>query len=437
MKADPYYFEIKDVIAQFLAAFDDIVIKRFNKDRAIQDKVHVRYVYAPKQRVMHDIINENKTIDLPVVAFNITSITRDVDRVFNKLDGFYYASPRGTTSTTTHIKSPVPVNITLDCSILARYQTDIDQIISNFVPFCNPYVVISWYMPKAFDLAADQEIRSEVLWSGNLAMNYPVELNASQKARVTADTTFTIKGWLFKDIADPAGNIFFIDQNFTASDYITEYEAMTGLNTLSAVEGSYNPALSSLTVTESFELSGSPYITDILYNGVLLQNDLVVDTTEQYATITLRGTSLGFTENVLLSTTCTSTLSTLTANGGLTAVGPFQRQGGPLSGQIIKDVNIVNDNTLTFQIDNRYLDMKGNITFVPYNTAGYYSSWQSYLSADAPAGVDAKGNPTTFLRYPQGFFIQVEPLPIDINKTILSVAGTPNNAALFIPEDCD
>ncbi len=101
------------------------------------------------------------------------------------------------------------------------------------------------------------------------------------------------------------------------------------------------------------------------------------------------------------------------------------------------DVNIVNDNTLTFQIDNRYLDMKGNITFVPYNTAGYYSSWQSYLSADAPAGVDAKGNPTTFLRYPQGCFIQVDPLPIDINKTILSVAGAPNNAAVFIPEDCD
>ena len=425
MKADPYYFEIKDVIAQFLAAFDDIVIKRYNKDRDIKDKIHVRYVYAPKQRVMYDLVNENKTLDLPVVAVNINSITRDVDRVFNKLDGFYYASPKGTTSQTTHIKSPVPVNIELSCSILARYQTDVDQIISNFVPFCNPYVIISWFMPKDFGLSADQEIRSEVLWNGNLAMNYPVELNATQKARVTADTSFTIKAWLFKDKADPAGNIFFIDQNFIAENYITEYESLTSQTTLSS------------TPTESFELSGSPYITDILYNGVLLQNDLTVDTSQQYATITLRGLSLGFTQNVLLSTTCSKALSTLSANGGLTAVGPFQRQGGPLSGQIIDNVSILDDNTISFQIDNDYLNQKGSITFVPYNTAGYYSSWQSYLSADAPDGVDPKGIQTTFLRYPEGFFIQVDPLPIDVNKTILSVAGTPNNAALFIPEGCD
>ena len=422
MKADPYYFEIKDVIAQFLAAFDDIVIKRYNKDRDIKDKIHVRYVYAPKQRVMYDLVNENKTLDLPVVAVNINSITRDVDRVFNKLDGFYYASPKGTTSQTTHIKSPVPVNIELSCSILARYQTDVDQIISNFVPFCNPYVIISWFMPKDFGLAADQEIRSEVLWNGNLAMNYPVELNASQKARVTADTSFTIKAWLFKDKADPAGNIFFIDQNFIAENYITEYESLTSQTTLSS------------TPTESFELSGSPYITDIFYNGTLLQNDLLVDTSQQYATITLRGLSLGFTQNVLLSTTCSKALSTL---GGLTAVGPFQRQGGPLSGQIIDNVSILDDNTITFQIDNDYLNQKGSITFVPYNTAGYYSSWQSYLSADAPDGVDPKGIQTTFLRYPEGFFIQVDPLPIDVNKTILSVAGTPGNAALFIPGGCD
>ena len=425
MKADPYYFEIKDVIAQFLAAFDDIVIKRFNKNREIKDKIHVRYVYAPKQRVMYDIINENKTLDLPVVAVNINSITRDVDRVFNKLDGFYYNSPKGVDSQTTHIKSPVPVNIDLSCSILSRYQTDVDQIVSNFVPFCNPYVIISWFMPKDFGLAADQEIRSEVLWNGNLAMNYPTELNGSQKARIVADTNFTIKAWLFKDKADPAGNIFFIDQNFIAEDYITEYESLTSQTTLSS------------TPTESFELSGSPYITDILYNGVLLQNDLTVDTSQQYATITLRGLSLGFTQNVLLSTTCTKALSTLSANGGLTAVGPFQRQGGPLSGQIIDNVSILDDNTISFQIDNSYLDQKGSITFVPYNTAGYYSSWQSYLSADAPDGVDPKGIQTTFLKYPEGFLIQVDPLPIDVNKTVLSVAGTPNDAALFIPEGCD
>ena len=76
MKADPYYFEVKDVIAQFLAAFDDIVIKRFNKNREIQDKIHVRYLYAPKQRVMHDIINQNTIYyKMPISSsFDIDSV---------------------------------------------------------------------------------------------------------------------------------------------------------------------------------------------------------------------------------------------------------------------------------------------------------------------------------------------------------------------------
>ena len=55
------------MLTQFVAAFDDIVIGRFNKNRNEQDKINVRYLYAPKQRVLQDIINENKTLTLPVV----------------------------------------------------------------------------------------------------------------------------------------------------------------------------------------------------------------------------------------------------------------------------------------------------------------------------------------------------------------------------------
>ena len=31
MKESPFYFEIKDIMTQFVAAFNDIVIKRHNK----------------------------------------------------------------------------------------------------------------------------------------------------------------------------------------------------------------------------------------------------------------------------------------------------------------------------------------------------------------------------------------------------------------------
>ena len=83
------------MLTQFVAAFDDIVIGRFNKNRNEQDKINVRYLYAPKQRVLQDIINENKTLTLPVVSVNVNSVSRDENRVFNKVDGFYYQGEIG------------------------------------------------------------------------------------------------------------------------------------------------------------------------------------------------------------------------------------------------------------------------------------------------------------------------------------------------------
>jgi len=356
VRAKPFYFEIKDMVTQFIAAFDDVVISRYNKDRQEQDKINVRYIYAPKERVMYDIINENKTITLPAIAVSITGINRDENRVFNKLDGFYYQGTVGEEKTSTHIKSPIPVNISLKVSVLSRYQTDMDQIISNFVPFCNPYVIVSWKVPTAFDLTNEQEIRSEILWDGNISMNYPTELTSSKKARVTADTTFTIKGWLFKDEASPAGNIYYIDQNFNLEnklEYYDNFEALSG--------NSYTFPTSSglLSDTESIYISGTPTVTDIFYNGVQLFNDITL-TTGVTGNVILNGNRFNDMTNMLVSTNNSSFYT------NLTSIGNFTRQP-VISGQVV-DYTILNDNTII--VDTPNID-SGSIRFIPYNIAGY------------------------------------------------------------------
>ena len=362
------------MLTQFVAAFDDIVIGRFNKERAEKDKINVRYVYAPKQRVLYDIINESKTLTLPVVSVNVTNISRDQSRVFNKLDGFYYQANVGEEKVSRHIKSPVPVNITLSVSILTRYQTDMDQIVSNFVPFCNPYVVISWKVPEAFNLSVDQEIRSEVLWTGDLSMNYPVELNASQKARVTADTSFTIKGWLFKDLEEPAGNIFFIDQNFhteTELEYYDNFESLSG-NTYT-----YPTSTGLDDRIKTFELSGSPFITDIFYNGILLQDNLTI-TPNTSGNIILNGYGFTHTETVLFST------NNDTVYTNLTSISGFSRQE-PVSGQSIP-FTVLNDNTIIF---NSPSITSGKIRFIPLNKAGYDFSDLSYMDTLCGRGLSS------------------------------------------------
>lgn len=219
MKKQPFYFEIKDLVTQFISAFDDVVISRHNRDRSVDNKINVRYVYAPKQRVIHDLTNKAKHITLPVIAVTITSVNRDPSRVFNKLAGSHhprvdeYAGEQ-ITNNTDFLKPPVPIDIGVSMSILTRYQSDMDQILSNFIPYTNPYVVISWTIPDGV-LQKKQEIRSQVLWDGSINMTYPDNLSSTTQYRVSADAGFTIKGWLFKDQTDPSGQIYKVTSNFT------------------------------------------------------------------------------------------------------------------------------------------------------------------------------------------------------------------------------
>jgi hypothetical protein len=294
-----YHWEIKDLLTQFLQAFDGAVVKRFDNKRNPGAAVSVRYVYSAKQRVLHDLVDKAQTITLPVVAFSIASISRDNNRVFNKLSGAYY-NVNSTDSASVHTLQPVPVNIAVNINVVTRFQTDMDQILSNFVPWSDPYFIIS----TTNESLPGQEIRTEVLWDGSLKMGYPMELTDLSRTRVTCDTTFTIKGWLFKSTQSPAGRIFKIDSNFYAVSAIPTDESAYGsiYNILNELNGTpYN---------ETVTISARPFVaytdrwitptslsgTDSYYRerGNLWDNSLS-------GTCTLLGDMFNYTNGVYLS----------------------------------------------------------------------------------------------------------------------------------------
>lgn len=270
MRQYSYYFEVKDLILQFLAAFDNVVIKRYDKNRQPLATQQVRYIYAPKERVIFDLVNPGQNITLPVVSITIGSINRDNNRVFNKNAGFYSHGSsvgREPTSQSFFYKAPNPVNIDVKMSIIARYQSDMDQILSNFIPFNNPYIILSWTTPKIFNLPYTQEIRTEVLWNGGINFEYPTDINGQQKALIVANTGFTIKGWLFPDPQDPVNNIFRIDVGMTAVSSGTSL-AYGSYNTLKSQIITENSGLSGYYNTDQFSISGYPLITGVELNSI-------------------------------------------------------------------------------------------------------------------------------------------------------------------------
>ena len=274
MKNRAFHFEIKNLLTQFVAAFDDVVISRFNKDRNAKQNVEVRYVFAPKQRVMYDIINKAQNLTLPVVAINLTSISRDESRVFNKVATSYLPGTEiQNPEMSAKFLMPVPVNLEVNMSILARYMQDVDQIVSNFVPYNNPYIILSWKVPADYGFTYDQEIRSEVLWDGNLNYSTPTDTTYSDKFRIAVDTSFTIKGWLFPEEKSTTGNIYKVDSRFinvdlqnriySPLDEVTSVESYTEQG-YAALSG-YNDDVPT-NYTETITVSGIPEFTNIYYS---------------------------------------------------------------------------------------------------------------------------------------------------------------------------
>ena len=219
MKNYTFNFEVQTVLEQFVSAFNDIVIKRYDNTRTVTPSssgVKVNFVYAPKQRV-YNVLNNPAPggITVPVVAVSISGVSRDVNRVSNKLEGFvipdYNEEYRDYLK---KIPQPIPINIGVNMSIITKYQSDMDQIISNFAPYCDPYIVISWKLP----FNKDFELRSEVLWNGTVNLSYPTDAGPTQAYRITGETSFTIKSWLFKKTDEIVKKIYVIDEKLLESD---------------------------------------------------------------------------------------------------------------------------------------------------------------------------------------------------------------------------
>lgn len=310
---------------------------------------------------MYDIVNKAQNLTLPVVAVDITSVSRANDRVFNKLDYLYNSTGDRNSS---NLKMPVPVDITINMSILGRYMQDIDQILSNFIPYTNPYIIISWKEPTTIP-GQTIEVRSEVLWNGGITYNSPTDLNYSDKFRVVCDTSFTIKGWLFKTQNEASTPIYFIDVNAYSANRsnILTYESLSSIGT------------NILDEYDSYTLSGTPLITNIFYSNtgksieVFKTTTINKQLTSGYNNIILYGKNFDYTTNILISSNnqaITNTLSTISISSKYT---------GGASGYNLTPsyYTILGDTAISINVP--YLSGSGNIDFVVNNPAGWYSSF--------------------------------------------------------------
>lgn len=185
---------------------------------------------------------------MPCIAISLGGLRRNPNRVFNKLDGSWWRDTLARSPSAANwvnLFQPVPIDITVNVSIFARFQSDVDQILANFIPYSDPYFVISWKWPDIIPFS-DFEIRSHVRWSENVNFQYPMDFGPEVPYWTNADTSFTIESWMFKNQPPDGKPIYTVNASFIGVSGVDEYPVMQTFEDL------FN--------TEQFTISARPQI---------------------------------------------------------------------------------------------------------------------------------------------------------------------------------
>lgn len=348
MKQHSYFRENLNVLTQFAAAFDDCFVFRYTNDFVAKEKINVRYVMGPKHRVLYDIVDQAKNMTLPVISLDQKNVKRDSSRIQFKDQKI--TRPRLTDKSVVKIPSPIPVTMDVDVSIVANYKEDIDQIVSNFIPWCNPYFIIAWKIPEEFGLDFTDELRTEVTWSGSVDYESPINIDKAAKYKIIGNTSFNLKGWIFPSAETPSAPIYVVRTNFisVSSGSVLSY---------------YNyPSLSSNDTTDVILISAYPEITNSFYRGIPIRDNISI-VSEQSHTFTFYGKRFGFSNSWYLSGQFVAPLQLEQIN---TVKFPT------ISGYKIPNelVSTYNDNIVSISLETNYLST-GNFTFVTANSAGW------------------------------------------------------------------
>jgi hypothetical protein len=373
VKSWSYNKEIQTLVEQFAGAFNDIIIKRFDKNDNFSNQQKVKFVYAPKQRVLESLRTPAPGgLSVPAIAINISSLQRDGARGFNKNSGFESDAKSLYGQDLDFIKftrQPVPINIGINMSIITKYQTDMDQILSNFIPYCDSYIIISWKMPAGYN--KDYEIRTEILWSGNVNMVYPTDLPPSQSFRITADTSFTIKGWLFKseESSEIYKKIYYINSDFVIADSV-DIDNCDLITDLDQYE------------TSRISISARPHVEWVCPLSIVENN---LDFYYNNRSIYIVGKFLSYTRAVYISASNPNIFDQqpqlFSPFAGLTSLEPHYPS---FYGYAVSSYEILDDETLTISLPYSSINIGGSIDVIVENEAGYRSfikeSTEKYLT---------------------------------------------------------
>lgn len=176
----------------FQRVFNNIRIERTDSG-GNTSWLKVQCVFGQRSRILKSLENAERRsmYRLPLIVINRTGYQRQGDRLNSLHNEVKYeiSSKRRMYERLT----PVPIDISYDVSVIAKYQADVDKIASNFMVFFNSNIFVSQEHPKYEGV----KLNNEIIMSDSVSEEHPDELDPGADDIVTSNFSFTFKTYLF------------------------------------------------------------------------------------------------------------------------------------------------------------------------------------------------------------------------------------------------
>lgn len=177
----------------FSRLFRNITILRaLNKQNTEHRTVPVNCVIGNRSRIFKHLDGtQKKGLTLPLIVVTRTGISINSDRNTNLHNEVKQQTTKDRINY--NLLTPVPIDIEFTVTLVSRWPSDIDMMLSNIIPFFNQDLYVASRHPKYYNV----QYFSQVVMGGNIQQDAVTELSVDQDDIVTATLTFTFKTYIF------------------------------------------------------------------------------------------------------------------------------------------------------------------------------------------------------------------------------------------------
>lgn len=227
-----YHGALRKYIIMFGNMFNDLEVGRYNTSGQLIQSIKVPISYGPKEKFLARL-REDPGLDrefatvLPRLSFEITNISYDATRSYNKMNRMINLTSGGDMMKTQHTPSPYDIDITL-YGMFANNE-DAVQVVEQILPFFRPEwthsVKITSDMGAYFDVPT-------VL--NDMSIEDTYEGDFQTRRAIIYTFNFTIKGYMFGPVQNKGvikrTKITAISMDHTAADRYSRVTTTPGLD---------------------------------------------------------------------------------------------------------------------------------------------------------------------------------------------------------------